>query len=375
MEIWFAKTTKPIKMTPHLRQFSDNYATYRPSTLKNLFILLAALIQAKTVSLYELRNEVGKINEKCQSSPLSHYKRITRFFTKESKSSLWISVLEYGCSLLRVDRKIFYLDATEWCIGTFRLHCLVLAFHFQNIAVPVYFQLYEHKGVLSEEERIKFIKSAHQFLCLTGVILLADREFIGEKWFAYLDDLSIKFVIRIRKGQYKNDTKVDYNKLKIKALNGEKASTLLKVEKHSFRLWILKNVNQDQSEPLIYILTNLTEDQQAPAYYRLRWKIETLFKHLKTNGYNLEDLRMTNLDKIRLLISIVILAYILSVLMGREERKEKKVRKKRYKNKTVYEAISLFKEGYSLLKQAFTTLTQFMKIIQFLTRPLKIPVT
>ena len=73
-----------------------------------------------------------------------------------------------------------YLDATEWSIGKFKLHCLVLAVHYQGIAIPIYFKLYNHKGVLSEKERINFIDSASSFCKLTNSVIVADREFIGD---------------------------------------------------------------------------------------------------------------------------------------------------------------------------------------------------
>jgi hypothetical protein len=91
-----------------------------------------------------------------------------------------------------------------------------------------------------------------------------------------------------------------------------------------------------------------------------------LFKHLKTNGYNLEDLPMKDLEKIRLLIAVVILAFIVSVLTAIKEQKKKKVSKKRYRNHTCFDAISVFKQGQSLLKQKFVTLTQLLEIMQFL---------
>jgi hypothetical protein len=40
------------------------------------------------------------------------------------------------------------------------------------------------------------------------------------------------------------------------------------------------------------------------------------FKHLKTNGFNLEDMSLTDLKKIRLMISLVVVAYILAVREG-----------------------------------------------------------
>jgi hypothetical protein len=351
-------------MHPHLDKFRLLYPDYKRACLQNLFIILASLIQSKTVNFYDLKDEVGKISENYKSKAESHYRRITRFFLKHASTSLWSSVLKYGLSLLGKDASLSYLDGTEWSIGQFKLHCLFLAVDYQGVAIPIYFRLYNHKGVLSEKERINFIESAQEFCGLKNCTIVADREFIGDTWFVRFYDLSLHFVIRLRKGQYKNNTRKSYETLERKALRRGKATSIVIIEGLKFRLWVVRNANKSEQEPLIYILTNLIEKRAAPDLYRLRWKIESLFKHLKTNGYNLEDLRMKNLNKIRLLISIVILAYILAVLSAFKERKKQVVRKKKYKNEIYFDWISIFKQGQSLLKQSFTTLRQFLEIVQ-----------
>ena len=265
------------------------------------------MIQAKTVNLQELKDEVGKICQQYQTKAEGHYRRLTRFFTSQAPTQLWFQVLKYGFYLLNDhcnERKMFYLDATEWKIGKFNFHLLLLAFHYKNVAIPIYFKSYNHKGVLSEEERIEFIKVADEFLSLSDAILMADREFIGDKWFACLRHLSIKFIIRIRKNQYQNALVDNRSILICNALKIGQDSCLIKINDTDHRLWVISNKSRTTTDPLIYLLTNILdseyaiEEKNVPSLYRMRWKIECLFKHLKTNGYNIEDLRMTDLNKI-----------------------------------------------------------------------------
>lgn len=216
-------------MHPHFSKFSTLFPTFGPACVRNLFILLASVIQGKTVNLYDLKDEVGKISEKHKTKSDSHYKRITRFFCQYGKTDLWECVVRYGVSLLLPDTKLAYLDATGWNIGKFKLHCLFLALDYEGIAVPVYFRLYNHKGVLSEQERIGFIEKAKEFCKLNSLTLVADREFIGGKWFATFKRLSFNFVIRIRKGQYRNDTKKDYHLLEKQAYKKGRASTFIEI--------------------------------------------------------------------------------------------------------------------------------------------------
>lgn len=93
-----------------------------------------------------------------------------------------------------------------------------------------------------------------------------------------------------------------YESLEKRALKKSKASALVTIEGKAYRLWIVRNASKSEKEPLVYLLTNLLNKSNTPDLYRLRWRIEYLFKHLKTNGYNLEDLRLKNANKIRLMI-------------------------------------------------------------------------
>ena len=179
--------------------------------------------------------------------------------------------------------------------------------------------------------------------------------------------IRIVFTCRIRQNMYKNNLtgNLSYTQLQKRAFKKGQASGLVQVEGQLFRLWIIKKIETDSKEPLIYILTNILTKRNAPNLYKLRWKIECLFKHLETNGCNLEALRMTNLCKIRLMFSMVVLAYIMSILMALDERKEKTVKKKTYKDGRTFDAISVFKQGQALIKQRFVTLLRFLDLVQF----------
>lgn len=360
-------------MHPHILKFSSKNGEIRPSIAKNLFIFIACIIQGKTVNLNELKDEVGKITEKHKTSSEGHYKRLTRFLLKNCTSRLWFYLLEYGLELLNKKIDLCYLDATEWLIGSSKIHILVLAMDYQGIAIPVYFEVYAHKGPLSEHKRMKFLKDATDSCPLTNCTIIADREFIGCKWFRYFDDLNLKFVIRIRKKMFKNNLLKgrSYTFLQKRALKKGKASELIQIEELSFRLWVIHKPNTKTKEPFIYILTNILDKKKTTKLYRLRWKVELLFKHLKTNGYNLEDLRVTDLNKIRLIFSMLTLAFIFATLTAIDERKQKSTQQKTYADGRTFDAISVFKQGQSLLKQRFITLTRFLDLVQFLNVTLK----
>ncbi len=148
-------------MHPHIDKFTGYYGNYSRGCVQNLFIFVGCIIQGKPINLYNLRDEVGKLTEKYKSKAESHHKRLTRFLVWYSTRSLRTNVLQFGLELLNKNAwTLSYLDATEWSIGKFNLHILVLSIDYQGTPIPVYFQVYSHKGVWSEKKRIEFLGQA-----------------------------------------------------------------------------------------------------------------------------------------------------------------------------------------------------------------------
>ena len=61
------------------------------------------------------------------------------------------------------------------------------------------------------------------------------------------------------------------------------------------------------------------------------------------------------------------------ILTALDERKKQSVSKKYYKDHASSNTVSVFKQGQSLLKQSFVTLTRFLDIMQFINVVLKSP--
>ena len=67
--------------------------------------------------------------------------------------------------------------------------------HTHLLATDARHQLNKKGGHSSEEDRQKLFTKACERYQLSGKILLADREFIGEKWLAFLVSKKIDFII------------------------------------------------------------------------------------------------------------------------------------------------------------------------------------
>src|SRR5687768_13910052 len=161
--------------------------------VKCLSALILALFKVKTVNLTELATAFPG---RAQSD--SHYRRLQRFFQHvEIKPALIahlvVSFLPYTVYTLALDR-------TTWMLGCFPINFLVLSVVHQGTAFPIFWAFLPKKGNSNTEERLALLTrflatfGAHKIDCL-----LADREFIGERWFAYLTSHHIRFRIRIKR--------------------------------------------------------------------------------------------------------------------------------------------------------------------------------
>lgn len=333
-------------------------------------ILAMGLIQKETVCLNKIKGGVGLITGKTSTKPDSHYKRLIRIFDNYSFSSLWLELLQFVFTLLRLKSDYLLLDGTSWERGRKKVHFLTLCVVYQGVAVPIYWEDLKKKGNSSVDERMRVINNAMEHYNLKDKVLLADREYVGEDWFCFLKENSIDFVIRLRKTAYKRTINAvegkSYSALERKALRSSKVGKTvgkdIMIQEKKFKFVILKNPKPDANEPLIYLLSSLEEaPAKIAAHYPLRWQIETCFKHLKSNGFNLEEINLEEEKRSRLMMAVVVFAYMLSIHEGLKEYK--KVPEKNYKNGLRTKAYSVFRSGLDKLNSFCLNLSTFFKYL------------
>lgn len=210
---------------------------------------------------------------------------------------------------------------------------------------------------------------------LRGKILVADREYMGEKWLRYLYLEGIDFVIRLNEGCYR---------LAISAAPGPAYSKLTRQAYHRKRgvikqfilngctlsIVMLKNPKNEPNEPLLYFISSLTHKVKITEAYRRRWRIETYFKQLKTQGFNIEDLNFKDDGKIMLLIAIVVMAYVLSL---KEAFENGTLKQRAYRNGSRSMSISFFRQGITRLRSHVQSLTMFIRYLESIAQTLLPP--
>ena len=91
------------------------------------------------------------------------------------------------------------MDRTNWKFGEVNINVLVLGIAYDHMSFPILFRLLPKRGNSNYKERINIME---RFIRLFGrdsiKCLVADREFVGNEWFKWLNDNTIQYHIRIR---------------------------------------------------------------------------------------------------------------------------------------------------------------------------------
>lgn len=204
---------------------------------------------------------------------------------------------------------VFVIDGTQTGQANTTLMISVLC---RGCAIPVAWVVKKgEKGHFPEEMHLDLLRTIAP-ICPTGcrLVLLGDGEFDGEELMEWCCDNGWIFVVRTS-----TDRLIDFD--------GEVArfDSLRTTRSICFIPDALRRVNavfwhaRGHQKPL-FLLTNLELGEEACHYYKRRFKIETLFKHLKSAGFYLHKTRLKCPVKVANLIIVVAFAFIISFCLG-----------------------------------------------------------
>lgn len=358
-----------------LETLLDTITPYFPNRgrtcLKNVLILCLCMLDLETVCLNRLKKHVGKITGKPHVGANSHYKRLIRIFDSYAFSSLWLELLKYGFSLFRLQSEYLLLDGTSWKHGQRWYHFLTLCVVYRGAAIPIYWIDLAKHGTSNFKERRKLLKKAMKHFNLKDKTLLADREYIGVDWAKFLIASEIDFVIRLRHKTYKariNEAEGNsYEALKRKVLRSKKAYKALgkhfDLEGLALFFVVAKSPKADPKEPLIFLMTNLKNLSPAKvaSIYLIRWKIEHCFRHMKSNGFQLEAINLKGKSRTKLLMAVAVFAYVISIHEGLKTYH--KVPTKKYADGTTAKAESIFRSGINKMAAIATSFEEFLSYL------------
>ena len=359
-----------------------------PALLNNLLVVACAILIKETVNLNRLKNHVGLLLGNRQTQTDSHYRRLTRFFqNKTAQNKLWkwllIWMLDYIKRWDGRSRSLYLtLDGTSWQLGSHQIHLLMLCLVYRGVSLPLLWHNLGKKGHSSQQERKRLLQQALRLYPLRGFCLLADRpprQYEGRDWLTFLTDNKINFIIRLPKESYKAEIAAGgkaYSSLLKRALKGRTVSQWFELAGHRYQFVALGHQDGPQgADPLVLLVSNLSWSKQTIAQrYRIRWTTECFFKHLKSNGFDLEELGFQSPKKIRLLVAIVVVLYVICVAEGLRQFNRIRAKKKSY-DEPLRLREAVFRKGYSVVVNELVSVAHFVDwLLVQLTKPLKVPI-
>lgn len=319
---------------------------------KLICLFITALCKVKTVNYDRLASAFDT-----KAAKGSSYRRVQRFMSGFDLPMKIISGLIFSL-LPEKENLALVLDRTNWKFGTKNINILMLGVSYKNVAFPLMFTLLDKRGNSDTQERIGLVnKYLDWFGAHTIDCLLADREFIGGDWLAFLNDNQIRYYIRVRNNfkvysfQKQAETPVFwlFNHLKMNELYHY--PKIVRLHGQLCYLSGCKTIGREGKKEFL-ALVSFNKPEQAMVAYKKRWQVETLFKALKSSGFDIEATHVTDQKRLGRLFLLTMTAFVWCYTIG--DYLDAHVRKVKIKTHG-RRAISVFKYGLDFLSKWLLT--------------------
>lgn len=334
--------------------------------VKLICLFITALCKVKTINYDRL---ASGFDTKANKS--SSYRRIQRFMAEFDFSMKVVSKLVFSLLPEKTDLTLV-LDRTNWKFGVKNINILMLGVSYKNVAFPLMFKMLDKRGNSHTKERIELIRKYIDWFGRDTInCLLADREFVGEKWLEFLNDNRIGYHIRIRNNfmvySYQKQKEIPafwlFNNLKVNEFRHY--SKIVKLNGQDCYLSGSKTINREGKMEFL-IIVSFNKPEQAMIYYKKRWQVETLFRALKSSGFNIEDTHVTDLKRLERLFLLTMIAFVWCYKIGDFiDENIQKIKIKKHGRR----AVSVFKYGLDYLSKFLLSGFNLLgiKIFQFLS--------
>ena len=308
-------TNFPKNPVQELKAVLAEHLPWHGARIGFLAQFLLALLKVRSVSLAELATGFGG-----PAKVESHYKRLQRFFRsfeidQDSLARLLARLVPVGQGPWRLA-----MDRTHWRFGKTDLNFLVLGIAYRGIAGPIFWRVLDKAGNSDTAERIALME---RFLKVFGAAriaaLLADREFVGEDWFCWLQRNGIPFHQRL-----KRDTLVPnaWNRtMRLDVLFGSLKpgeSHALPGRRPVWGCFVHLSALRLEDGEFLFVASFGAPQAEALNAYADRWQVETLFGCLKTRGFNFEDTHLTDAARLSKMMGLLALAFAWSHRTGEQ---------------------------------------------------------
>jgi hypothetical protein len=258
----------------------------------------------------------------------SRRRAIQRFLVERALdiSLLWLPIIKQivDRKMLsqkhRTKKKIYLaMDRTQWQ----EHNILMIAIIIDRRAMPIYWEFLDKKGCSNLAEQQQVLRPVFELFAEYQIFLLGDREFRGVHLAAWLTQLKIKYVFRIKGDTWvetKNGQLCLVNKLECKSGSRyfHESAKLTKIKGFGYSnlaIYRKRKYRGKQPKEAWYLVTNLDNADAAISAYSRRMGIEMMFRDCKLGGYNLEYSKASR-PRLNSLVLLIAIAYTQSCLQG-----------------------------------------------------------
>lgn len=246
------------------------------------------------------------------------------------------------------------IDRSEWQFGKPWVNVLMLWITYKGVSIPLFWTVSDKKGSSDNLERKAILqKFVDEFGVESSRFVTADREFCSKDWLKYLIENKISYRLRIKANHQMTNARGELmraselcRRLKIGArieLRGKR-----KLWNQSVFVAVCRKADGDK------VLVIASEQSgKILLEYGERWKIETLFGRLKTRGFRLQEMPLTEIERIVKLLSLLTIAVSWAMLAGELQMQSKPLKTKKHGNLEK----SIFRLGFETLRNCFCQLT------------------
>jgi len=207
----------------------------------------------------------------------------------------------------------------------------MLGIVYKGAAIPVYWLVMNKQGNSNQRERIALLQRFIARFGRQGILgVLGDREFIGDRWWQWLSDQDIPYLIRMKENQLL--TARPGQERPVRSLFADLdvgKSRALRKKRRIGQQWVwLSGMKLDSGELLI--LAGNQRFPQPVEVYGLRWEIENLFQCLKGRGFHLEEIRLTRYFRIKKVMALLAIAFCWAHKTGEWKHQVKPLKTKKH---------------------------------------------
>ena len=233
-------------------------------------------------------------------------------------------VLNVLLPLIPSGRLTMVMDRTTWHYGQTPLNILVLGVALGGVVLPLVWTVLPHQGnVLARTAPMRTLgrsSGAARILLVDRLlkvvpakrwaVLIADREFVGKEWCAWLSWKGLKRCFRI-----KENTRIDDLLAKDQFQDLQPGEVRAVFEKAwVYGTWMRVVVTLSPAGDRVIVASDLSV-LDTLFTYKTRWGVECTFSAMKARGLGLEDTHMTAPDRLSRLFGLlcIVLAWMVRV--------------------------------------------------------------